>query len=67
MTPLMLACDEELADNMEYLLDLLKIKVNAKKVDDQTALDIANQSGHFRIVDLIVSVLMNENEWIRNL
>ena len=67
MTPLMLACDEELADNMEYLLDLLKIKVNAKKVDDQTALDIANQNGHFGIVDLIVSVLMNENEWIRNL
>ena len=52
---------------MESLLDLHKIKVNAKNVDDQTALDIANQNGHFGIVDLIVSVLMNENEWIRNL
>ena len=67
MTLLMLACDEGLAKSMEFLLDLLKIKVNAKNVDDQTALDIANQNGHFGIVDLIVSVLMNENEWIRNL
>ena len=43
------------------------IKVNAKNVNDQTVLNIANQNGHFGIVDLIVSVLMNENEWIRNL
>ena len=59
MTPLMLACDEELADNMEYLLDLLKIKVNAKNVNDQTVLNIANQNGNFGIVNLFVSV-MNE-------
>ena len=52
---------------MESLLDLLKIKVNAKNVNDQTVLNIAKQNGHFGIVDLIVSVLMNENEWIRNL
>ena len=44
MTPLMLACDEELADSMEFLLDLLKIKVNAKNVNDQTVLNIANQN-----------------------
>ena len=63
----MLVCDEERAKSMESLLDLLKIKVNAKNVNDQTVLNIANQNGHFGIVDLIVSVLMNENEWIRNL
>lgn len=51
---------------MESLLDLLKIKVNAKNVSDQTALDIANQNGHFGIVNLIVLVVMNENECMMN-
>ena len=60
MTPLMLACAEGLAKSAEFLLGLPGIKVNAKNGDNLTALDIANQNGHFEIVNSIVSVLMNE-------
>ena len=60
MTPLMLACAEGLAKSAEFLLGLPGIKVNAKNGDNLTALDIANQNGHFEIVNSIVSLLMNE-------
>ena len=61
MTPLMLACAEGLAKSVEFLLALPGIKVNAKNVDNLTALDIANQNGHYGVVNLIVSKLMNED------
>ena len=60
-TPLMLACAEGLTKSVEFLLGLPRIKVNAKNVDSLTALDIANQNGHYGVVNLIVSKLMNED------